>query len=59
MDCINSPIRIKHLGWLRKEDREKKFQNYLTVDKNEKCGNMAKYQSIMDENPHLVKFEEE
>ena len=54
-----SDIRLKHLGWSRAKDRQEKFERYLKLDPDGKFGNMAQYISILDENPNLIKFEEE
>jgi len=53
-----SDLRIKHYGWARVADRQRKFARYMELDPQGKFGNMAQYQSILDEKPNLVKFEE-
>ncbi|MBR3220481.1 glycosyltransferase [Candidatus Saccharibacteria bacterium] len=52
------PLRIKHLGWLRDEDKKAKYDRYLKMDPEGKYGSIAQYQSILDEHPNLTKFEE-
>lgn len=55
---INSNIRLKHYGWLNDEDKKNKYLRYKELDKGFKIGNKAQYESIMDKNPNLIKFEE-
>lgn len=54
---IISNIRVKHLGWINPLDRAKKYWRYMAVDGEGKYGNLAQYQSILDINPRLVKWE--
>lgn len=56
MSYVDSPIRVKHYGWSREEDRIKKYQRYMSLDKEGKYGNKTQYESILDQHPHLVKF---
>lgn len=49
-----SQFRLQHYGWATKEDRRKKYERYMQLDPGGKFGNMAQYQSIMDENPTLI-----
>lgn len=56
MPYVESPIRLKHYGWAREEDRKMKYERYKKLDPDGKCGNMDQYKSILDPNPHLVKF---
>lgn len=55
----NSDIRCKHLGWSRETDRQRKYDRYMTLDKEGKYGNLKQYESIMDKNPNLVEFKDE
>ncbi|MDQ0177785.1 glycosyltransferase family 2 protein [Bacillus chungangensis] len=50
--------RIKHYGWARKIDRIRKYERYNTLDPNGEFGWKEQYESILDPNPHLVKWEE-
>lgn len=55
---INSDIRLKHFGWLNDEDKKNKYQRYKKLDPEAKYGILEQYESILDKNPNLVKFEE-
>lgn len=52
-----SPLRIKHLGWLRPQDRLDKYYRYKQLDPHGTYGNLEQYQSILDPNPTLVAWE--
>jgi hypothetical protein len=54
-----SPIRLKHMGWSRREDRLEKHFRYLRLDPEGKYGWKEQYLSILDENPHLLPWSEE
>ncbi len=47
-------IKIKHYGWATEADRQKKYTRYLQYDPNGKYGDLQKYHSILDPNPHVV-----
>jgi hypothetical protein len=49
---------LKHLGWVKKEDRMAKFKRYRELDPDGTYGSTEQYQSILDESPNLVRFEE-
>ncbi len=49
-----SPLRLKHYGWARKEDRIEKYKRYMELDPQGTCGSLSQYQSILDENPTLI-----
>jgi hypothetical protein len=51
-------LRVKHYGWARKEDRKAKYDRYMKLDPGSRYGWKEQYDSILDENPHLVCFEE-
>jgi len=53
-----SDLRLKHLGWARKENREKKYKRYLELDPQGIHGSMSQYFSILDENPNLIEWKE-
>ncbi len=53
-----SNLRVKHLGWSKPEDRELKYRRYLDLDPEGQYGIMEQYQSILDPQPRLVKWEE-
>lgn len=52
-----SPLRLKHLGWLRPQDRLKKYYRYKQLDPHGTYGNLEQYQSILDPNPTLIAWE--
>jgi hypothetical protein len=51
-----SDIRLKHLGWMKAEDREAKYDRYMKLDPACAFGWKAQYESILDEAPNLVAF---
>lgn len=53
-----SSVRVKHFGWLRAEDRVKKYNRYLKLDPEGLHGVKEQYESILDENPNLITWEE-
>lgn len=50
----NSELRIKHLGWLKPEDRLKKYFRYKALDPDSRYGVAEQYQSILDPRPNLL-----
>ena len=52
-----SEFRVKHLGWATQEDRIEKFKRYALLDPNAIYGIKEQYDSIMDTNPNLIKWE--
>lgn len=50
-------IKIKHMGWSTPEDRRRKYIRYINADPDGKYGIKAQYESILDENPNVVRFE--
>ena len=59
LNYINSDIKLKHLGWLKDEDKKYKYDRYLKLDNEGKYGNIEQYKSILDKEPNLIKFEED
>lgn len=53
-----STLRLKHFGWSKEIDRIQKYNRYMGLDPFGKHGILAQYQSILDENPKLVKWKE-
>lgn len=53
-----SDLRLKHYGWSRLEDRIEKYNRYMTLDPNGRYGILNQYNSILDHNPNLKKWEE-
>lgn len=52
-----SLLRIKHLGWIRAQDRIAKYYRYKQLDPNGKYGNLEQYHSILDPSPNLIRWE--
>lgn len=52
-----SPVRLKHLGWSRADDRVRKFERYRQLDPDGQHGSLAQYASILDPSPHLVRWQ--
>ncbi|MBS0629312.1 MAG: glycosyltransferase family 2 protein [Verrucomicrobia bacterium] len=55
---LSSPLRLKHLGWAKEEDRLEKYKRYQQLDPQAIWGIKAQYDSILDPSPHLAKWEE-
>lgn len=53
-----SPVRIKHFGWIRPEERARKYKRYLKLDPKGLYGIKEQYDSILDISPNLIKWEE-
>lgn len=51
-----SLAKVKHMAYVKAEDRKKKYENYMKLDGKGLYGIMAQYKSILDENPNLVDF---
>lgn len=58
LPAATSDLRVKHFGWAREEDRKKKYQRYLELDPEGKYGIIEQYESILDPEPNLKKWEE-
>ncbi len=54
-----SDLRIKHLGWMKPEDRLQKYYRYKQLDPESKFGIKEQYESILDPRPHLVSWVED
>nr|WP_207643909.1 glycosyltransferase [Desulfosporosinus acidiphilus] len=52
-----SPLRIKHLGWIRPQDRLAKYYRYKELDPEGTYGKLEQYQSILDPAPNLIPWE--
>ncbi|MFZ5595901.1 MAG: glycosyltransferase family 2 protein [Bacillota bacterium] len=48
-----SQLRIRHLGWMRPEDRLAKYYRYKKMDPGGRYGSMEQYLSILDPKPGL------
>jgi len=54
----NSDIRLKHYGWANADEHLAKYERYMKADGEGIYGSLEQYHSILDKNPHLVKWEE-
>lgn len=52
------PARLKHYGWANPADRRAKVERYLALDPGARFGWKEQYDSILDEHPNLVRWEE-
>ncbi|MGF7047711.1 glycosyltransferase involved in cell wall biosynthesis [Paenibacillus sp. DS2015] len=52
-----SEFRVQHLGWATQEDRAEKYVRYQLLDPDAIYGIREQYDSIMDTNPNLIKWE--
>ncbi len=53
-----SELRLKHFGWANKAERIKKYERYMKLDPEGEFGIKEQYESILDENPNLILWEE-
>lgn len=53
-----SDIRLKHFGWADSTIRLERYKRYLKLDPDFRYGWREQIQSVLDENPNLVKWEE-
>jgi glycosyltransferase involved in cell wall biosynthesis len=53
-----SDMRLKHYGWAKPEDRHAKYKRYKMLDPQGTYGSLGQYESILDEKPTLIKWEE-
>ena len=58
LSYVESIYRVKHYGWMNPKDRKQKYERYLKLDPDGNFGNKKQYESILDKNPHLVKFDD-
>ncbi|MFC4777932.1 glycosyltransferase family 2 protein [Paenibacillus sp. GCM10023252] len=57
---LRTELRVKHLGWAgSEEERLAKFERYMKLDPDGRWGSLAHYASILDTDPHLVRWREE
>ncbi len=54
----SSQLRVKHLGWMKPEDRLAKYCRYKKLDPYGKYGVMEQYLSILDPRPGLAPWVE-
>jgi glycosyltransferase involved in cell wall biosynthesis len=55
---IRSSIRVKHLGWAKNEDRDRKYLQRVTEDPDSSIFPRKIYDAILDTNPTLVKWDD-
>lgn len=56
---IQTELRVKHLGWAgSKEERQAKYERYKQIDPQGQWGSLDHYESILDPNPRLVRWQE-
>lgn len=53
-----SPLRLKHYGWAKEEDRKAKYERYKRLDPEAKYGWKEQYDSILDLSPRLVRWQD-
>ncbi|WP_340020889.1 glycosyltransferase family 2 protein [Paenibacillus sp. FSL K6-1096] len=53
-----SNLRLKHLGWSKPEFRLEKYLRYMILDPDGRYGWKEQYQSILDQHPRLVLWNE-
>ncbi|KFN12155.1 MAG: glycosyltransferase family 2 protein [Paenibacillus macerans] len=53
-----SPLRVKHFGWAKEEDRHEKLHRYRELDPGGAYGWREQYDSILDPVPNLVEWTE-
>lgn len=53
-----SELRLKHFGWAKKENRVAKYARYQQLDPDARYGWKEQYESILDEQPNLIKWVE-
>ncbi len=55
---MNSRVRVKHLGWMKPEDRERKYNERVVEDPNSEMYPRETYEAINDSSPTLVKWDD-
>lgn len=53
-----SHLRLKHLGWMKEEDRLHKYDRYKLLDPGAIYGIAEQYESILDPKPNLIPWVE-
>lgn len=53
-----SNLRLKHMGWADPNHRLEKWKRYKQLDPDAKYGWSAQYDSILDETPNLIEWQE-
>lgn len=52
-------LRVKHLGWIKAEDKLNKYYRYKKLDPHGLYGIRAQYESILDPRPNLIPWTEQ
>lgn len=52
------PLRVQHFGWAREEDRKAKYERYMRLDGEGRYGWKEQYESILDEQPSVILWED-
>ncbi len=55
----NALCRVQHYGWSRPFERIEKYKRYQALDPDAIYGIKEQYNSILDANPNLIKWEED
>lgn len=55
---IQSPLRVKHLGWMNPHDRLKKYLRYMKLDPDGTWGVKEQYESILESFPRLIRWQD-
>lgn len=53
-----SQLRLKHYGWSNPHDRLVKYDRYMRLDPDGRYGWKEQYESILDVQPRLIRWEE-
>lgn len=53
-----SPLRLKHMGWAKAAYRLEKYRRYQRLDPGAVYGIKEQYESILDETPNLIAWNE-
>lgn len=59
LETLRSPLRLRHLGWAKPEDRLTKYARYKQLDPEGKYGVIGQYLSILDPKPNLLVWSSE
>lgn len=58
LPAARSELRLKHFGWATPQLRESKYRRYQQLDPEGRYGDRAQYESILDANPRLIRWQE-
>lgn len=57
LKSATSEFRVQHFGWATPEDRTEKYKRYQLLDPDATYGIKEQYDSILDKDPNLIKWE--